>query len=120
ASVAIVTYGSLFSNAVKAQEKLREYDIDVKIIKLNRAWPIDESAIVQAKKADTVLFFEEGIKAGGAGESFATMLMEGGYKGDFSHIAIENTFVHHASISELEEEFDLSSDAMVQEVLRRV
>lgn len=120
ASVAIVTYGSLFSNAVKAQEKLLEYDIETKIIKLNRVWPIDVSAIAQAKKSQVVLFFEEGSKAGGAGESFATMLMEAGYKGDFAHIAVENTFVHHASISELEEEFSLSSGAMVQEVLRRV
>ena len=133
--VTIVTYGSLFSNAVKAQEKLKEYDIDVKIIKLNRVWPIDELAIKEApylrenyveyafllntlkdyskmkeiavpeaKKYDTILFFEEGIKAGGAGETFATMLMEGAYKGDFSHIAVEDTFVHHASIKELEEE----------------
>ncbi|MCQ2489708.1 MAG: 1-deoxy-D-xylulose-5-phosphate synthase [Clostridia bacterium] len=118
--VTIVTYGSLFSNAVKAQEKLKEYDIDVKIIKLNRVWPIDELAIKEAKKSDTILFFEEGIKAGGAGETFATMLMEGAYKGDFSHIAVEDTFVHHASIKELEEEFGLSSEKMVEEVLRRV
>lgn len=120
APVVLVTYGSIFSNACVAQEKLLEYGIETKIIKLNRVWPIDELALKEALKADVTLFFEEGIKAGGAGEGFAAMLLENKYEGDFAHIAIDNTFVHHAPIKVLEDEFSLSPLKMVEEVLRRV
>lgn len=119
-SVAIVTYGSLFSNACLAMEALEKQGVDVRIIKLNRVWPIDEAAVREATKSGTVLFFEEGIKAGGAGEAFASMLLDAKYGGDYSHIAIDNTFVHHAAIKALEEEFDLSPEKMAEEVLRRV
>lgn len=120
APVAVVTYGSVFSNACVAQEKLAEYGIDVKIVKLNRVWPIDSSALAAVKDCETVLFFEEGIKAGGVGEAMASQLLEQKYEGDYCHIAVDNTFVHHAAIKALEEEFDLSPAKIVDEVLRRV
>lgn len=120
AKVAIVTYGNLFCNACEAMKKLAEYDIDIKVVKLNRVWPIDEAAVTAVKKCETVLFFEEGIKAGGAGEAYASMLLEGGFGGEYCHVAVPNTFVHHASIKELEEEFDLSPSKMMEEVLRRI
>lgn len=120
ASVSIVTYGNIFSNACIAKEKLSEYGIDVKIIKLNRVWPIDELAVKEALKSDTTLFFEEGIKSGGAGEAFGSMLLEHKYQGDFAHIAVDNTFVHHAPISVLLDEYSLSPQKIVEEVLRRV
>ncbi len=118
--VAIVTYGCLFSQSSIASEKLHEYGIDVKIIKLNRVWPIDERAVAEAKKSEVVIFFEEGIKSGGVGEALGSMLLESGFKGEYSHVAVDNTFVHHAGIKDLEEEFGLSADRQVEEVLRRV
>ncbi len=120
ASVSIVTFGSIFSNAVVAYEKLKEYGIDVNVIKLNRVWPIDIAAIKAASKSDITLFFEEGIKSGGVGEAFGTKLLEMKYQGEYAHIAVDNTFVHHASIKALEEEFDMSPTKIVEEVLRRV
>ena len=120
APVAIVTFGSLYGEAEKAREALRAYDIDVKIVKLNRVWPIDDGAVVAAMKADTILFYEEGIKSGGVGEAYGSRLMEMKYTGDYAHIAVDNTFVHHASVAYLREEFGMSADEMVKEILRRV
>ena len=120
APVAVVTYGSVFSNACVAQEKLAEKGIYVKIVKLNRVWPLDESAIDAVMNCRAVLFFEEGIKAGGVGEAMASRLLEKKYSGDYTHIAVDNTFVHHAAIKALEEEFDLSPAKIADEVLRRV
>lgn len=120
APVAVVTYGSVFSNACVAQEKLAEKGIDVKIVKLNRVWPLDETALEAVMNCRTVLFFEEGIKAGGVGEAMASRLLEKKYSGDYTHIAVDNTFVHHAAIKALEEEFDLSPAKIADEVLRRV
>ena len=118
--IAIVTYGSLFSESCKAIEKLKEYKIDVKIIKLGRVWPIDEGAVKEALKCETVLFFEEGIKSGGIGEAFATELLQKNFDGEYSHIAVDNSFVHHASVPELLTEYGLSAEKQVEEILRRV
>lgn len=119
-TVAIITYGSLFSQSALALKKLSEYDIDVKIIKLNRIWPIDKMVVNELKKVDTAIFFEEGMKSGGIGESFASLILESGLELSYSHIAVENTFVHHAPIPVLLSEFGLSADKQVEEVLRRV
>lgn len=119
AKIAIVTYGTLFSEAVKASDNLEEQGVDVKIIKLDRIWPIAKSAIDAALEMETVVFFEEGIKSGGIGEAFATELLVSGFSGDYGHIAVDNTFVHHASIPQLREEFGLSAEEMVKEILRR-
>ncbi|MDO4832348.1 MAG: 1-deoxy-D-xylulose-5-phosphate synthase [Clostridia bacterium] len=119
-TVAIITYGSLFSQSALALKKLSEYDIDVKIIKLNRIWPIDKKIVNELKKVDTAIFFEEGMKSGGIGESFASLILESGLELSYSHIAVENTFVHHAPIPVLLSEFGLSADKQVEEVLRRV
>lgn len=119
-TVAIITYGSLFSQSALALKKLSEYDIDVKIIKLNRVWPIDKRVVNELKKVDTAIFFEEGMKSGGIGESFASLILESGLELSYSHIAVENTFVHHAPIPVLLSEFGLSADKQVEEVLRRV
>lgn len=119
-TVAIITYGSLFSQSALALKKLSEYDIDIKIIKLNRIWPIDKKVVNELKKVDTAIFFEEGMKSGGIGESFASLILESGLELSYSHIAVENTFVHHAPIPVLLSEFGLSADKQVEEVLRRV
>lgn len=119
-TVAIITYGSLFSQSALALKKLSEYDIDVKIIKLNRVWPIDKRVVNELKKVDMAIFFEEGMKSGGIGESFASLILESGLELSYSHIAVENTFVHHAPIPVLLSEFGLSADKQVEEVLRRV
>lgn len=119
-TVAIITYGNLFSQSALALKKLSEYDIDVKIIKLNRVWPIDKRVVNELKKVDTAIFFEEGMKSGGIGESFASLILESGLELSYSHIAVENTFVHHAPIPVLLSEFGLSADKQVEEVLRRV
>lgn len=119
-TVAIITYGSLFSQSALALKKLSEYDIDIKIIKLNRIWPIDKKVVNKLKKVDTAIFFEEGMKSGGIGESFASLILESGLELSYSHIAVENTFVHHAPIPVLLSEFGLSADKQVEEVLRRV
>ena len=109
----------MYSRAL-ALKKLSEYDIDIKIIKLNRIWPIDKKVVNELKKVDTAIFFEEGMKSGGIGESFASLILESGLELSYSHIAVENTFVHHAPIPVLLSEFGLSADKQVEEVLRRV
>lgn len=120
AKVCLITFGGLFSEAAKAGEALKKENIPLKIIKLNKIFPVNEEAVKEAAKADQILFFEEGAKSGGIGEVFASLLLTMGYRGRYSHFAVDNTFVDHAPIPVLRQRYHLDSDSMVEEVHRSV
>ena len=115
----LVTFGTLFSEAAKAREQLLEQGVRVRIVKLNRVWPIPEGAVEAAMDCGRILFYEEGAKAGGIGESFGYELLERRYDGDYELFAVDNTFVHHAKPDYLRHEFLLDANAMTEEVLKQ-
>ncbi len=121
ASIALVTYGQLFSNAIKAAEEVKEeHGIDVKVIKMNRIWPINLDAVDEVMNCKEVLFYEEGAKSGGICESYASRLMKKNFSGNYKSFAVDNTYVHHAPVSVLLQEFHLDKDSMKEEILKRV
>ncbi|MGN1113281.1 MAG: 1-deoxy-D-xylulose-5-phosphate synthase, partial [Acutalibacteraceae bacterium] len=93
AEVLLVTYGRLFANACRALDMLKEQKKSFCILKLNRIKPIDGEAVRQSLKYKKILFFEEGMKSGGAGESFEIKLDEMGFGGKCRLFAIEDEFV---------------------------
>lgn len=110
--VAIVTYGRLFPYACDAAKRLRKKGISACVIKLNRIKPIDEEAIKECLSLKEVYFFEEGIKSGGAGESFSRMLLEWEYKGKFTLRAFDNCFVEHGNVENQLHKYGLDADGM--------
>ncbi len=94
----LVTYGRLFSNAVKAYEMMKSHGENICILKLCRIKPIDKKAIEFAKGFDTIHFFEEGILAGGIGETFDYELTKMGYTGMYKITAIEDRFIPHSKV----------------------
>ena len=114
AKTAIVTYGRLFFNAVKALEIAGETDGDVKIIKLNRIKPLPQKAVEAALGCEKVLFFEEGMKGGGIGEKFGCNLLLNGFEGKYRLTAVEDEFVAHASVASLMEKYSMSPSAMAR------
>lgn len=116
AEIILVTFGRIFSNCALAMEKLSEQGINVKIIKLNKIIPLSPLAVSAAMNSQRVLFFEEGIKAGGVSEGFASSLIELGYKGKIKISAIDNCFVPHASMSELLSDLGLDCDGITDTV----
>ena len=112
----LVTFGSLFPEAAKARDLLKEEGLRVRIVKLNRVWPIPEESLDAVLDCDRVFFYEEGAKSGGIGENFGFRLLEKGYRGDFRYIAVDNTFVHHAKQERLREEFGLDARSMADDV----
>lgn len=114
AKVAIVTYGRLFFNAVKALEIAEKTDNDVKIIKLNRIKPLPEKAVEAAFGCEKVLFFEEGMKGGGIGEKFGCDLLLKGFEGKYRLTAVDDEFVAHASVESLMEKYSMSPSEMAR------
>lgn len=111
---AIVTYGRIAADAVKAAGHLTKDGIKTSVIKLNIIKPIPFEAVKAAMNYDKVYFFEEGIRSGGAGQAFASMLMENGYTGKYVLTAVDDCFVSQASISSLLNRFKLDYDGMME------
>ena len=74
ADTAIVTYGRLFFNALRAQEILAERGVNVKIVKLARIKPLPERTFEFLDGCKIIFFFEEGMKGGGVGERLGRQL----------------------------------------------
>lgn len=108
----IVTFGRVFSHAVKAADRLNCEGGNFAVLRLNRIKPIDIEAIKRAVRCKRIFFFEEGAKSGGIGESFLDMLNENGFKGEFKLTAIDNQFVEHASVDRLYERYRLDENGI--------
>ncbi len=110
----LITYGRLFSNAVSAYEKLKEQGEPICILKLCKIKPIDKNAIEFAKGFEKIHFFEEGILAGGIGETLDYELTKIGYTGSYKITAIEDRFVQHSTVADAIRENKLDADSMCE------
>lgn len=117
ADICIVTYGRLFSFAAEAADKLAARGIGVKLVKLNRVIPIDSAAVGEAVGCRRVFFFEEGIRQGGAGEHFASLLLEGGFAGQYVLRGVDKPFVKHAPMFRALEQLGLNAEGIMGTVL---
>ena len=115
----IVTYGRLFSYALRAKERLAKEGIEVCILKLCRIKPINQKAIDFAAGFGKVWFFEEGILNGGIARTFSDMLNLRGFEGSYHIRAIRDGFVKQMSVDEALHMLRLDSDGMVENIKKR-
>ncbi len=108
---AIVTYGRLSSNALKAQMILGEKGIKCDFIKLNKIYPISRELIEVLDSYKKIYVFEEGIRSGGIGEHIA-----GRVKTDCSVTAIENGFIPAMPVGDALRMLGLSAEEMVKTI----
>ena len=113
APVLLVTYGRLFAQACRAQERLLHEGVRAEILKLNQIKPLPAAALDAAQNRQAVFFFEEGMRCGGVGEHFAASLLERGFHGKFFLQAIDR-FVPHETVAQALADLKLDSSAMVQ------
>ena len=112
---AIVTYGRLFGEAVRAKDMLGKDNINVDIIKLMKIWPLNEGCIADALKYRNLLFVEEGMVSGGIGEHFETKLRQRGFQGNYSIHGIDH-FVPHAGIQRTLQTLELDGKGIARKV----
>ena len=92
----IISYGRIGAEAAEAVRRLT----GISLLLLNRITPLPQEAVTIAAGYDSVYFAEEGVRTGGIGQQFASMLLETGYRGAFKLRAIEG-FVPQGTVSEL-------------------
>ena len=105
----IVGFGREFLNVYDA---LGELD-NTFAIKLNRIKPINPNVLDLLKNVKTVYFFEEGIKSGGVGECFGSMLAESDVTAKFRHICIEDEFIKQASVDSQLKKYRLDRESII-------
>lgn len=105
----VVSFGREFLNVYDA---LGELD-NTFAIKLNRIKPINPNVLDLLKNVKTVYFFEEGIKSGGVGECFGSMLAESEVTAKFRHICIEDEFIKQASVDSQLKKYRLDKESII-------
>lgn len=114
-----VSYGRLVGTVFSAWEKLKAEEIDISVLKLLLVNNISDECFEKAVKYDNIVFFEEGMKRGGVGEHFGSILLEKGYKGRFIHRAIDDKFVSHAAAASALANVELDAKS-ITDILREV
>ena len=117
ADIAIVTYGRIFNDAAQAYNALKEKGIRCKVIKLNKIIPVAPGAYEECKNVSSIFFFEEGIKNGGIGETFASRILEIGLSPYFKLTAFPDCFVKQGKTSAILHEYMLDGDGMCGVIL---
>ncbi|MBQ7543118.1 MAG: 1-deoxy-D-xylulose-5-phosphate synthase [Clostridia bacterium] len=111
APIAVVSYGRVAAYAMQAAAGL-----PVRVLKLGRIKPIDPQAVDAVLGCEKIFFFEEGVRSGGIGESFALMLLERGFKGTYSLTAAPDCFVPQASVSAQLRRYGLDTQSIRQKI----
>ena len=65
-------------------------------------------------KYSEIYFYEESVRSGSIGQSFADVLFEKGYTGKYEHIAVDDAFVPHASVKSLLKKYKLDTESIVE------
>lgn len=108
----IVGFGREFLNVYEA---LGELD-NTFAIKLNKIKPINPNITELLKNTKYVYFFEEGIKSGGVGECFGSMLAESDVSAKYRHICVEDEFIKQASVESQLKNYKLDKDSIINTV----
>ncbi len=112
----VVTYGRIFANALEASRRLDAQGKSVSVLKLNRISPIDKSVFELLRGCENVIFFEEGIRGGGIGQQFGSMLIEQGIFCKYKLLAVDDGFVRGAPTASLLRQYKFDVDSMTQEI----
>ena len=118
ADILLVTYGRIFSNAYFAAQKLANLGISACILKLNVIKPIEIEVAQKSLSFKNIVFFEEGIEAGGVAQEFGLMLSQKKYRGNYKVVAVPNEFVDHAPVDRQLKKYKLDTQSMISEAVR--
>jgi 1-deoxy-D-xylulose-5-phosphate synthase len=111
-----VAYGSLFTNCVKAAERLRkERGLDVGVVNARFAKPLDKTTLLRAvEQSPFVITVEESTLMGGFGSALLEAVNSAGLDArNITCLGIPDHFVEHAERGELLRDLGLDVDGLV-------
>ena len=114
----IFTTGSIISEVLKAKEKLKEENIDLKIINVSTIKPFDISSVInEASNYKKIISVEEHNIIGGLGSSIADVIATNNLNTKLYKIGINDTFAKgYGTYQEMKEMNNLDSESIYKEV----
>lgn len=113
----IFATGVTVSEAIKAQEQLKEKGINVRIVDIHTIKPIDKEMIIKcAKETKKLISVEDHNVIGGLGSAIAEVLTEN-YPCKLERMGVPDTFGKSGKAEELLEHFKIDSKAIIQKIL---
>lgn len=118
--ILFVTYGRISMNVLNAVNELKKHGIIASTLVLHKIKPINNDVVSIAMNYKSVYFYEESVKSGSIGESFADLLLAIGFKNNYSHIAVKDEFVPHASVDSLMKKYGLDTESIVKNIMEKL
>ena len=108
--------GVCVSEAIKAQEKLKEKGINIRVVDVHTIKPIDKEMIIKcAKETKRLISVEDHSVIGGLGTSISEVLIEE-YPTKLTKLGVKDTFGRSGKATELMEYFGITSEAIINEL----
>lgn len=106
----IVCYGRLFAEAVSAAE-----NSGASVLKLNKVWPLDASAVDAAARYPHIFFFEEAVFPGSVAEHFGAALAEREFRGEYRPQNVSGFVPQMSAVSAMKKQ-GLDAASMLQKL----
>ena len=117
ADASIIATGVTVSEAIKAQEKLKEKGINIRVIDMHTIKPIDKEMIVKcAKETKKIITVEDHSIIGGLGSAVCEVLSEE-YPCKVERMGIKDTFGTSGKAEELLKHFEIDSESIIKKLL---
>ena len=112
----ILATGIMVSEALKAQEKLAQEGINVRVIDVHTIKPIDREMIIKcAKETDKLITVEDHSIIGGLGSSICEVLTEE-YPKKVTRIGMKDRFGKSGKADQLLKYFKMDSEAIIEAI----
>ncbi len=118
-NILVISYGRISVNVMNAINELKGQDVTISLLILNKIKPINKEIVKIALNYSNVFFYEETIKSGSIGESFADLLLEKSFNNKYFHIAVPDEFIPHASVDSLIKKYKFDTENIVKNILEK-
>ncbi len=114
----LLALGSMLDSALQAAELLKEEGLELRVVNMRFARPLDESLILESLQKSPYLFtLEEHVLTGGFGSKVLEFLESRGIAGaNVTRFALPDRFIEHGSQTALLQEFGLSPDRIAERI----
>lgn len=116
AQVALVSYGTLTEEVLKAEKILEQKGIACDVYKLTKLYPLPEGFANELAAHSCILFAEDSIRRGGVGSYLAEDLLGIGWQGKYLYRAIDRNCLPHGTVPQLRQVLGLTGEQLAEAV----
>ena len=118
-NITIVAEGQSVCLALKSAELLEKKGIQAEVIDVRTVKPMDfDTVFDSALKTGAIFSIEENMKRGGMGEMIASEIKSRGFEINMQIKAIDDEYITHASISDLNEKYGYTPEQIASDIER--